>query len=61
VDVRIYEYQDDDGTVYWSLTKRKQIISHPLRLVMVNRIGTHLLNFLANLRQNAEDMAPKDG
>lgn len=58
---RIYTYTDDEGIVYWSLTRREQTVSPPLRLVLENRVGTHLINFLSQLRQKAEALWLRKG
>jgi hypothetical protein len=47
---RIYEYVADDGTVYYSLTRHPSTVSPPKRLVLQNKMGTILPNFIVNLR-----------
>lgn len=48
--VRVYEYVDANGTVYWSFTKHPSVVSAPTRLVLQDRKGTVLGQFLAKLR-----------
>ena len=48
--VRVYEYVDAEGTVYWSFTKSPTTVSPPIRLVLQDRKGTVLERFLVNLR-----------
>ena len=48
---RIYEYRDEDGNTYWSFHKQITTVSSPRRLVLQQRIGIHLLNFLAFVRE----------
>jgi len=49
--VRVYEYMDDEGTVYWSFTRRPGTVSPPIRLVLQDRKGTMLGQFLVKLRK----------
>lgn len=49
--VRVYEYVDVDGTVYWSFTKHPSVVSPPIRLVLQDRKGTMIGQFLVKLRQ----------
>ncbi len=48
--VRVYEYMDADGTVYWSFTRHPSVVSPPTRLVLQDRKGTVLGRFLVKLR-----------
>lgn len=52
-DVRVYEYEDEDGNVYWSFTKPDTLIPVVRRLRSRSRIGTHVINFIAALRHVA--------
>ena len=61
VSLRVYEYQDADGNVFWSFTKLPQLISPPLRLALQSRIGTHVINFLVKMRRRAEDLGRGSG
>jgi len=58
---RVYEYHDDEGTVYYSFTQAPNIISPPKRLKMQDRIGVHLNNFLTRLRRLSESMQMSEG
>ena len=51
---RIYTYQDVDGVEYYSFTKLPSTISPPVRLILQDRLGRHIINFLVDLRQKAE-------
>lgn len=48
--IRVYEYVDDEGTTYWSFTKQPTTISKPLRLVLQDRTGIVLQQYLVQLR-----------
>jgi len=50
---RVYSYVADDGTVYWSFTKKKQTISSGQRLVLQSRNGSPLLPFMSYMREQA--------
>lgn len=56
--VRVYEYVSGDGTVYWSFTKHPQTVSPPTRLVLQDRLGSPLLQFVHRMRR--QGMALKD-
>lgn len=58
---RVYTYTDDEGNTYWSFTRRHETVSSPLRLVLDNRVGTHIINFLAELRRKAEALWAAEG
>lgn len=47
---RIYEYVADDGTIYWSLTKKPSIVSPPTRLLLQHRRGDLLEQHIVKLR-----------
>jgi len=51
---RVYEYTSDSGAVFWSFTKLPNMVSPPQRLYLKARVGTHLINFLAKLRQRGD-------
>lgn len=53
---RVYEYTDDEGTIYYSFTRAPNIISPPKRLKMQGRVGVHLINFLTRLRRLSESV-----
>jgi len=52
---RIYEYTGTDGVVYWSFTKHQRMISPPLKLILNDRLGKHVLNFLVELRKMSDE------
>lgn len=52
-DVRVYEYEDENGVLYWSFTPPETLIPVALRLRSRSRIGTHLINFIVSLRHVA--------
>ena len=62
---RVYSYVADDGTVYWSLTKKKQTVSTGQRLVLQSRNGTPVLPFMSYIREQAssldKDASVEDG
>lgn len=58
---RVYEYQDDQGIIYWSFSQAPNIISPPKRLQMKSRIGVHLVNFLTRLRRKSEQFQSDGG
>ncbi len=51
---RVYEYQDDDGNVYWSFTKHAATISPPKRLILQDRVGRVFNEFMFWLRSRYE-------
>jgi hypothetical protein len=51
VFARVYEYVSGDGTVYWSFTKHPQTVSPPTRLVLQDRLGRPLLQFVNRMRR----------
>jgi hypothetical protein len=57
---RIYTYQDVNGVEYYSFTKLASTISPPVRLILQDRIGQHVINFLADLRRKAEGLWSKE-
>ena len=59
---RVYEYRDDQGVVYYSLTRAPNILSPPKRLKMQGRLGIHLARFLVSLRRLGDSFEdPEDG
>lgn len=48
---RVYTYVDDDGVVYYSLTRSKSKVSPPKKLYLQGWVGTHALIFLNELRK----------
>lgn len=49
--LRMYEYKDDEGNVYWSFVKHRSAVSPPTRLVLQDRVGEHPMLFVTRLRQ----------
>ena len=47
---RIYEYIADDGTIFWSLTKKPSVVSPPTRLMLKDKKGLILGLFVNYLR-----------
>lgn len=47
---RVYEYQGSNGVTYYSFTEQADTVSAPVRLRLVSRRGTHLINFLVKMR-----------
>lgn len=58
---RIYEYIADDGTIYWSLKKSAQIVSPPTRLLLQEKKGTIVGQFIAQLRIRALALQKPNG
>lgn len=48
---RVYEYEDDNGVVYYSFTRHDATLTTSTRLRLRSRIGTHLVNFVVKFRQ----------
>ena len=57
---RVYEYTAPDGTVFWSFTRLPARVNPPRALVLEARLGKHLLNFIADLRMDAEMSEDED-
>jgi len=57
---RVYEYQDDEGVVYYSFTRAPTVVSPPKRLYLQSRVGTHIINFLTKLRRLGEALKVTD-
>lgn len=49
--LRVYEYVADDGTVFWSLVRSTSTVSLPTRLVLQDRKGIVLGQFLGRIKQ----------
>jgi hypothetical protein len=54
---RVYEYVSEDGTVFYSFTRTDTVVVPAQRLYLRSRLGTHLLNFVFNLRRKGEALA----
>jgi len=48
--LRVYQYTDQDGRIYWSFEKLPSIVTHSRSLTLGDRVGTHFDNYLAELR-----------
>lgn len=48
--LRVYEYTDQDGNVFWSFEKFPSVVKHARTLTLADRVGTHFDNFLSELR-----------
>ena len=59
--IRVYEYQDGEGNIFWSFTKFSSLVSPPVRLTLQSRLGTHVINFLVELRRRAESLGKGPG
>jgi hypothetical protein len=53
---RIYEYLGTDGIVYWSFTKHDRLTTAPMRLILQNKLGKHVINFVAELRRQSQEI-----
>lgn len=61
---RVYEYEDEQGNVYYSFTRSVGRITPPTRLFLRSRIGTGLINFLVEMRRRGVEFAlgpPEEG
>ena len=48
-NIRVYEYVDDNGQVFWSFVETKQRV-HMYRLRLVDRVGLQFVRFVFELR-----------
>lgn len=48
---RVFEYVDADGNTYWSFTRLPATVSPPKQLVLQDKLGVLLPNFLVRLRR----------
>lgn len=48
--MRIYEYRTQDGRIFWSFDKFPNLVTHSQTLTLVDRVGTHFDNYLAEIR-----------
>jgi len=56
--LRVYHYVSDDGTTFWSFTRYMRPIMRNQELRLQSRLGTHLVNYINELRwtgQSFED------
>mgnify|MGYP003963936771 CR=1 FL=1 len=52
-NVRVYEYVSDEGDVFYSFSKLGQRVSPPVRLILVDRLGTPSERFLTQMRRES--------
>ena len=57
---RIYEYVGTDGLVYWSFTKHERLVTAPVRLMLQNKLGKHVINFVSELRRTSEEIQKEE-
>ena len=61
--LRMYQYTDQDGNVFWSFEKFPSVVKHARTLTLGDRVGTHFDSFLSELRAHRrvllEDEAAK--
>jgi len=48
---RVYTYVGQDGTVYYSFTRKPKVVTPSQVLTLESRLGIHLENFVPKLRQ----------
>ena len=48
--LRVYEYTDQDGNVFWSFDKFPTVVAHARTLTLGDRVGTHFDSHLSELR-----------
>tara|TARA_B100000287_G_C20085729_1_gene564265 strand:- start:4 stop:321 length:318 start_codon:yes stop_codon:yes gene_type:complete len=48
-NLRIYEYLDDEGRIFWSFSKTEKRV-HVYRLRLVDRIGLNFLRYVHELK-----------
>lgn len=48
--LRVYQYVDQDGNVFWSFEKFPSVVTHSRTLTLEDRVGTHFDNYLSELR-----------
>jgi hypothetical protein len=47
---RIYEYEDQDGNLFWSFHRFPSVITHSRTLTLKDRVGTHFDGYVSDLR-----------
>lgn len=48
--LRVFEYTDQDGNLFWSFEKFPSVVKHARTLTLGDRVGIHFDSFLAELR-----------
>ena len=56
---RIYTYKSADGTEFFSFVKYDRTITPSMTLRLESRVGTHLENFLQELRNEGRTLQRK--
>lgn len=59
--LRLYEYIADDGTIYWSQTQNPTLVSPPTRLLLQDRRGLVLGQFLMRFRTDGAVEEEEEG
>jgi len=61
---KVYEYVDEDGNTYWSFTLLRSKVTQGRHLVLQDRMGRFLIQFLHDLRKEwklfADPSVPPD-
>ena len=47
---RVYEYEDQNGNLFWSFEKYPSIVTHSRTMNLRDRVGTPFDSYLADLR-----------
>ena len=47
---RVYEYEDQDGNLFWSFTKYPSVVTNSRTMLLRDRVGTPFDSYLADLR-----------
>ncbi len=50
---RVYKYIGQDGTIYYSYSRKPKVITPSQTLTLESRLGTHLENFIPKFRQES--------
>jgi hypothetical protein len=54
---RVYEYVTEEGIKVYSFERLPSKVSPPTRLILKSRIGTHIQNFVIDLRRKGKELA----
>jgi hypothetical protein len=57
--MRVYKYKSADGTEFFSFVKYGRTITPSMTLRLESRVGTHLENFLQELRSEGRSQQKK--
>lgn len=47
---RVYEYEDQNGNVFWSFVKLPSVVTHSRTMYLRDRVGTPFDSYLSDLR-----------